>query len=675
MPSITVSGLGSGLDVSGIVEQLVEVERNAVEPRLDLREAVVTAEISAMGLLKSAISDFQGSFSKLSSSRTFAPVKLTSSDLDSVGATASSITQPGQYSISVNALAQSHKLASKAFSETSTAVGTGTLTFRFGTYDGNAFSVNADKASSSVTIGSADSSLQGIRDAINNAEIDVSASIVNDGSGQRLVFSSKDSGIENSMEIIVTNDGDANNTNQTGLSQLAFDPTAITDSGKNLSQTVTAQDAALTVDGLAISRSSNNVTGVITGVTLELNKLTSGTPVSLAISQDKSAVTTAINEFASSFNNMMGSFRELTKVDPDTGEAGLLVGDSLLRTMQAQIRRILAAPVPGASSEFQSLVDIGIRTQSDGSILVDSDQLQAALDKDIEAVGRLWGEGGKTSDSLVNFIGGSTQSLAGDYAVSIDTVATKGVYAGAAIGGFPITIDSSNDSFALRANDQLSSTISLTQGSYADGDALATEIASRIKGDTFLKSALISLSVSFVSDHIEISSTLFGSSSKVEITSAEAAMAATLGIGTTTGTSTTGVDVAGSIGSVSAIGDGQLLTGAGNSDGLKLEITGGTSGHRGGISYSKGVIGQLSTLFDNFLGSNGLIEDRLDALDTRKDKIATDRVDLAERITKIEDRLTSRFVTLDLALAQLNNTGDFLSAQLDAISGNNNGDN
>ena len=204
--------------------------------------------------VKSALSDFRTAVDGLRGTTSFNARTAGSSDTSVITASADGTATPGSFNIDVTQLAQSQKLASKAFTGQEDIVGEGQLTFRFGTYDsgGNTFTADPDRTISSVTIDSSNSTLAGIRDAVNAAGIDVSASIVNDGSGERLVFGSMRSvprarWRSSSLVIISTNVDDS------GLSQLAFDPTAAgVGTGKNPSETATAKDANLTIDGLAI---------------------------------------------------------------------------------------------------------------------------------------------------------------------------------------------------------------------------------------------------------------------------------------------------------------------------------------------------------------------------------------------------------------------------------------
>ncbi|MGB0723683.1 MAG: flagellar filament capping protein FliD [Gammaproteobacteria bacterium] len=668
MASITVSGLGSGLDINGMVTQLAAAEREAAEPRLDYKEAAITAEISAVGLLKSASSEFQSSLSSLSNARTFAPISLTSSNLDAVSATASSIAEPGSYSVEVSQLAQGHKLASVAFDEPTDTVGEGTLTFAFGRFEDGVFTDNSDTTPVNISISSADNSLQGIANAVNRADIGVSASLVNDGTGHRLVFSSIESGADYGMRITVV-DKDGEDSDLAGLSQLAYDPEAGADLGRNMSETIKAQDAMLSVDGLAITRGSNSVAGVISGVTLELNQLTGDGPARLTVNTDTNAAMEKVTGFVDAYNGMAATFRELGKYDSESGQAGVLQGDSMLRNMQSQVQRLVSSSVPGTSGAYQSLMDVGITTGADGTLRLDNTKLGAALKDDVNAVARLFGMGGETDDPLIDYVRGGSGTEPGSYPITVSTLATQGGYSGADVAGFPLSIDSANDSFALELNGVVSSTITLSEGDYADGDALAEEISARINADGFLKSAGLSVNVAFVDGHIEINSNTYGSNSSVKLTSADSGMADTLGLGVSVGTATVGQDVAGTIGGIAAQGAGQILSGGGKLEGLQVEVQGGATGNRGGVDFSQGIAGRLYGLMNAYLDGDGLIQGRLDALDTEQEGIDQARTDLDTRVSELEERLNSKFTRLDGLLSQLTATGDFLTAQLDALSG------
>jgi flagellar hook-associated protein 2 len=405
MASITVSGLGSGLDINSLVDQLVAAERDPATKRLDTREAKLQAELSSYGTLKGSLSSLQAAASRLSSLSTFDAKSVSVSSSDKLAASASSVAEVGTYTVAISKLAQAHTLVSPsgAFSSLDQVVGTGTLTFSFGTTDYDpdtdtytSFTANSNKAAQEVTI--TDGTLTGIRDAVNNAKIGVTASIVNDGAGYRLLFASDATGADSSLAISVAEDGATpTNTDTDGLSQLAFNSSAT-----NLEQTVAGQDAQLTINGLAISRPSNTVTEAIHGVTLTLLEETTGTPATVKVAANTEGVSQAVSDFVSAYNDVATTLDSLTHYDAGTGDAGILLGDASTRSIANQLRRALGEAVPGLYGNYTSLASIGITTRANsqtlqdgtvavgGTLVFDSSKLSEALSGDPAAVSRLF---------------------------------------------------------------------------------------------------------------------------------------------------------------------------------------------------------------------------------------------------------------------------------------------
>jgi flagellar hook-associated protein 2 len=224
---VSAPGIGSGLDVNGIVSQLMAAERQPLV-LLNKQEQAYNQKLSAFGQVRSALASFQTALKDLASGSKFQALGATSSNTQVLSASASGKATPASYQIEVQQLAQQHKLASSGYATSDDVVGSGTLTIQFGSYDSdsNTFTANADKAAQSITIDPANQTLAGIRDAINAANAGVTATIVNDGSaaGNRLVLTSADSGAANSLKISVADD-DGNDLNDSGLSALAYDPT------------------------------------------------------------------------------------------------------------------------------------------------------------------------------------------------------------------------------------------------------------------------------------------------------------------------------------------------------------------------------------------------------------------------------------------------------------------
>lgn len=663
MAGITSTGIGSGLDVESLVSQLVQAEAKAPTQRLNRKEANLQAELSALGSVKGALSDFRSSLSKLNDLSAFQKRSASSSDSSLFTASATSDAAEGSYGVEVSQTAQAHKIASSAFAESGTVVGTGELTFQFGTYDSgaNSFSVNPDKASQTVTIDSTANTLEGVRDAVNEADIGVQATIVNDGTGARLVFASEDSGEANSLKVGVADD-DGNNTDTNGLSQLAYDPTAAAGSGKNLSETVAARDAEAIIDGITVTSDTNTLSNVIDGVSITLKEADPGNTQTLDVSLNKGSVESAVNGFVESFNAAINNFNQLTDYDPETEKAGPLIGDATVRSVESQMRSLISDTVPGLDGAVRSLADIGISTQRDGTLAVDSGELSDALENNYDDVGKLFAATATASDSQVEYVRSSDSTVTGNYDLNITQMAAQGTYTGGAITNR--VVDGTNDTLVVKIDGVQSGTITLAQADYTGNETeLAAELQTKINGDGNLQDAGVTVGVEYDAgnDRFIVTSERYGSESTVEITTGNT------DLGLNAGTGTAGVDVAGSLDGLEATGDGQVLMGRGEATGLQLRVTGGTTGDRGSVVFSRGVADRLDSLLGNYLDSDGLLDSRTDSLNNRIDDIGDEREDLQQRLDNLEERYRKEFSSLDAMMAEYQSTSDYLAQQLGAL--------
>lgn len=666
MATISSAGIGSGLDVNLIVTQLMAVEKQPLT-MLDKKEAGYQAQLSAFGTLKGAVASFQSAIHALSSVSKFQAINATSGDSTVYTASAASTAVAGNYALTVTQLAESQKLTSKVFTNVTDSVGTGTLTFQFGTISGGVFTANNAKAAQTFTIGSANSSLSGVRDAINAAKIGVSASILNDGTGNRLVITSNDTGLANSLKITVADTSDASNTDNAGLSQLAYDPAVSgvsPQAGKNLTETVSAKNAILTVDGITgINKASNTVTDVVQGVTLNLLKVSTA-PATLTVATDTAGVQTSVEGFVKAYNDLNKVVSDLTAYDAKTKTAAILQGDSSTLSVITQIRRVLSDSLNGLKGNYTKLSQIGIAFQKDGTLALDSTKLQTAINSNYADIPGLFANVGKPSDSLVNFTSATSNTKAGSYALNITQLATQGALLGAAIS-LPVTLDATNNTLGVKIDGVQSNSITLATGNYTTSAALTAEIQSKINGDTAFKAAGVTATVAFdaISGKLSITSDRYGSASSVQVTSVGTTTLATLGLSVATGTA--GLDVAGTINGISATGSGRFLTGAGGSvNGLKLEVTGGATGDRGTVNYSLGYAYRLDALADQLLGTSGPLSSRTTGINNTITDINNRRDDLNRRLIGIEARYRSQFSALDTLMGQLRTTSDFLTQQL-----------
>jgi flagellar hook-associated protein 2 len=666
MATISSLGIGSGLDLSSIVTGLVDAERAPTEARLSLKEEKITTQLSAFGALKSSLSIFQGSMGTLLSSSSYNVKQAALSDTSVFSASITNSADIGSYAVEVSALAKSQSLATSAataFTDINDTVGSGTLTIRFGTTTTGPYTFTQDttKATQVITVSAANNNttLSGLRDYINDNDFGVQAAIVNDGSGYRLTLTSENSGAANSMEITVTDDGDSNNNDNAGLSQLAFNASAQT----SMLQTVQAQDAALKINGLDITRETNTVTGAIDGVTLNLLKDDVGNIVSVNVTESSESLSTGIQEFVEGFNGLTNTIKTLTSYNSETQEAGILIGDATVRSISNQLSNIVSSSVSQLTGNIQSLSDIGIKTKLDGTLELDLSTLNAALASYPDEVAALFTLQGRPTDSGVSYVSAGDATQPGNYSVNVTTLASQAVFNGSVVNN--LTIDANNDTFTIKVDGVTSNVINLTQAVYADGFDLAAHIQAQINDDAAIKAAGAGVSVAYdsVNNEFDITSLSYGSQSKLEFVAVDTNTTNDLGF--SVGSGTDGNDVAGTINGLNASGNGQTLTSTtGDSEGLAVLITSGSTGYRGGVSFSRGTATAMDELITNFLDSSGSISTRENGLTSDLEDISEQRSRLDLKISSLEARLVAQFSALDSLISQFNNTSSFLTQQL-----------
>ena len=669
--ALIATGIGSGLDIEGLIGQLMAAEATPVEQRLVKRETKITQDISALGSLKGALADFQSTLSSVNAIDTYKKRNASSSSASAVSVSVTADAAVGTFNLSVASLAKSQSLAVRnQFSSVNEVVGTGTLTFTLGTtsYTSNANTANdtyggfvakAGAASKTVTIDSSNSTLSGVRDAINAADIGVSAAIVNDGTSFRLLISNNSTGAENSLQINVSDSGDSNDTDQSGLSRLAFNSSAGT---TNVYQTTAASDAAFTINGLSLTSTGNTVTDAVTGMTLTLKEITSSADIS--VTDNQSGIKQAINTFVSGYNDLITTLNQLTSYDSATGVRGALQGDFSARSIVSKLRSTLGNTADGYKGELSRLPELGITSSTTGTLVVDDAKLTSALQSNFDDVaGVLAHFANPSAGSGISVAGFTTTTAKGEYAVAVSSLATSGeIAATVPSAGFPITIDSSKDSFVVTVDGTSSSTVTLSNQAYANLAAIATEIQTKINADATLRAAGKAVTVSVSGDDIEIRSNSLGTTSTVALVNAgsDTTIAA---LGLTLATTTNGTDLVGTIGGVAGTASGNTLKGAvgTSASGLTLDISSTTGGT---VTVSNGVADQLDALLSSLLGDDNVLDSRITSLNKRISEIGDERTAAERRLTAIEKRYRAQFNALDSLLNELNSTGSFISDQL-----------
>lgn len=369
---MAVGGVGGGaIDVAGIVSQLMTIEQ---QPLVKMKQNLsgIQTKLSAWGKLQGAVSNLRDATRALTRTDAWRATKAASSDEAAIAATGGGSAAVGSYSLSVQSLAQSQSVVSRTFAATDTVVGGGTLQIQLGSIDasGTTFTPDPERLTS-VSI-AAGATLTDIRSAINNAGAGVSASILDDGSGKRLVLTSRESGQSQAFQITASEAGEQG---AAGLSSLGVSATAANGANGTI-RTQLASDARLTINGLPITGGSNKLDGVIEGVTLNLKKVTT-TPVEVSVSSDQEATKATLDKFITAYNDLNKLLSDQTRYDAASKSAGVLQGNAVAVRIQLQLREQMRSPVDGDSGN--SLSAAGFDIAKDGSLSVKADKMTSLL--------------------------------------------------------------------------------------------------------------------------------------------------------------------------------------------------------------------------------------------------------------------------------------------------------
>ena len=378
MAAITSAGIGSGLDVASIVSQLVAAERSPADQRISIATTRANTSISALASFRSALASLQGAARALlpgsnGSASSLGKLAATPVKADYFTATAENKAVAGSYSVEVLSLAAANKRASDLYANSSAVVGDGDVTL---TVAGKSFT---------VTLASPANTLADLRDKINAATDNsgVGAAIVSDGSGARLVLSSRSTGTANAVSV----------------SSAIF----------NTTESQPAADAVVKVDGFTTTSSTNTVTTAVDGLTLNLVKAEPGTITDLNVSLDQKASEAAVATFINAYNNVVKFIASQTKFDPVAKTAGILLGDSTVLSATQQLRSVIGGSADSAGA-FQTLSALGITTSSDGTLVSDPAKFNKAVSTDFAAVQRLFAG----DDGIATKLAALTKTLLAD---------------------------------------------------------------------------------------------------------------------------------------------------------------------------------------------------------------------------------------------------------------------
>lgn len=374
--NLSIPGIGSGLDVNSLVGQLVAVERRPID-LLTKQTSTLQAKLSAFGLLQSYTVNIHDSVARLAEASFWQKTAASSTDSGSVSVAASTSAANGSYSVEVQQLAQAQSLSSRSYADAGASVGTGTLRIEIGSWnaDKTAFTASTPPSAIDVPVPLGEDTLESVRAKINAGNAGVSASIVKDANGSRLVIRSTATGVERSVRITATADAPAV-AGAPSLNDLAYDPAH---GAAGLTQTTAAQNAKAKINGVDIESASNTLSDVSDGLSLTISKVTTaGASVQVTVGLDTAAMKSAVGDFVKAYNDINRYLADQTKFDPQSKVGATLQGDRSTLSLQSQLRNAVQG-TSGASASLRRLSDVGLEVQPDGSLKINDAKLAGAM--------------------------------------------------------------------------------------------------------------------------------------------------------------------------------------------------------------------------------------------------------------------------------------------------------
>jgi len=601
------SGITGQLDVQWIVEQIIYAKQQPIRD-LETYQTFYEAKKTAFQELNTKLSSVESSLYSLNTSGFSSKTASVSND-DILSASTTSVASEGSYYIIVRQLAMAQSDGSDGFSSADDLVLT----------DGTTFSITQNGETVDIDISGDTRSLNGLKNAINSSGLDITATVIYDGSDYKLQITSDETGTENAFTV-----------DDTGV-------------GTNMTNKIAAQDALINVNTTdasdAITRSTNVIDDVIEGVTLNLKKADTSEQILLQIDSDTSGLKEKIQNFVDSFNDAINYLNEQFTYNEEEGRAGVLSGEAAARKAQMDLLQIVSSRVEGIddSSGYKTISNIGITINKEGNLEIDESALDDALTNHLEDVKRIFKDVGTSTNSDISYVGKSENTEAGRYEVIITSVAEKA----SVQGDSEITTDLSSDETLTITYNGDSYTVDLTTGMDID------EIVNAINNE--MDNQGVPVYATKNGNYLVIGTNEYGSSQSISVVSS----------GSQTGFSTThsdtGVDVAGTIGGYAATGEGRVLTAnEGDPNGLMVFVSATTTGNKGDIYLTFGAGENLrQQMYDLTYPYSGLIAKNIEALDDQLTNIQDKINSINRQLEKESEILVQQFTKANEALAQL----------------------
>ncbi|SDP93339.1 flagellar hook-associated protein 2 [Rhodoferax sp. OV413] len=370
---ISSTGIGSGLEVESIITKLVTLEKQPLTT-LQTKAAIIQTKISDYSQIKSLVSTLSDAASKMTLDSGWNSLSVSSSNSAAVSAAVTGLATATSFSVGVSQLAKAQSTVSTAVTAGAALGSSGTLTLQLGTWASNAFTAGS-APSVAVTVAATDTMAQ-IATKINDSGSGLVATVLTDASGDRLMLRSSATGEAAGFRILAT-DGDGNDTDSSGLSRLGFDLSATTAYGMGANTYQAGQNAKATINGIAVTSTTNKFKDVIAGLTITASEVT-GSNVEISATNDKEALTTNIQAFVDAYNAINKYLADATAYDSTSKTSGDLQGDATAIGLRNSLRSMMGTATTGGS--VTRLYELGISMGQDGNLTVNAAKLSTALD-------------------------------------------------------------------------------------------------------------------------------------------------------------------------------------------------------------------------------------------------------------------------------------------------------
>ncbi len=649
-----IQGLVSGLDTKSLIDALVTARSRPIV-LMQQRQAAKTSELAAWKSFEAVLVSLKIASERLAESGLWKQLSVETSDPDHLVVNAADGAPTGSWDLFVERLAVAHQADSQTYDSRDALVGSGTLVLETST------------GTREVEVAPG-TTLAGLADLVNDADAGVQATVVRSAAAGvesfRLVLTAAESGEEHRFTV------DASGL--AGGEAPAFTQSRLGD------------DAILRFGGeggAEVRSSTDTFEDVLDGIDVTVRRAhEAGEATSITVERDTDGLENAIGQFVESYNAMVGFANGQYSFDPESGGRPPLLGSATLSSMVAGIRSRVLGPVAGTeAARFRSLIAAGLRAGGDGTLTFDKAEFREALETDFDAIANLFRVNARSSVDGVTWVSSPDSLALGARSVRLEITqaATRAEHRGSLVDpGAGIPIDDTNDSFRIEIDGVRSGTLRIAHGTYTDGDALAAAVQDAIEDSEEL--GALSVGVTFEPDagtagRFAFTSSRWGSKGSITLLTAGSSFATALGLGAVMNVKAQGQDVAGTVDGVAATGDGRRLIVP--EDGGELAGTVFQVALESGVpvpvdfafteGVGRGTTRRLAELTDT---ADGELRRVGDAIQGIIDRYARDIEAKQAQLEQRRTRLEAQYAALESTLAQLQGQGQFVSAQLSALS-------